>query len=293
MAKIHIIDDLVWAVRSPPLMVIPEQSCHWYNSDFYNGLFNSSGDWLPGLEHDPGKIQDIIDAEKDKRLGNYFETLWASWIHASERFELIERNLQIIENGKTLGELDFIVFDRKNNKVWHWELAVKFYLGVGDTRQHKNWYGPAKKDRLDLKIKHLVNHQTVLCQHEVTKKVLDAKSIKVDGSAVILKGRLFYPSDNKIHQSPQHANSDHNMSRWMKMSEIETIFQRGEMFYPLIGEGWMATVDTAKLKQALSLEGIFNGIDNGEYRLPMLLSVVKNRVESEKVFLVQSDWDEE
>lgn len=287
----QLVNDLIWAIRSPPMMVMPEQPCHWYNDDFYNDLFDTSSDWFSELARDPDKIQAIIEEEKDKRLGNYFETLWASWIDASSRFELIERNLQIFENGKTLGELDFIVADRENNKILHWELAVKFYLGIGQTQHHKNWYGPAKKDRLDLKINHLLNHQTVLCQQDVTKKLLESKNIKVDGSAVILKGRLFYPSDNVNHQSPQFANNGHCRSRWIKLSDLKNSFYSGEMFYPLIGEGWMAGVDPAKLERALILEDIISRMNNGEYRLPMLLSVVIKKVESERVFVVQSDWD--
>lgn len=287
----HLVNDLAWAIRSPPLIVLQSPSCFWYDSDFYSDLFNSSSDWFCELERDSKKLQERMDAQKDKRLGNYFETLWASWIDASERFELIERNLQIFENGQTLGELDFIVRDRKTDKVLHWELAVKFYLGVDDTRLHKNWHGPAKKDRLDLKLNHLINHQTVLCQLDATKKALELKNIKVDSSAVILKGCLFYPSDDKIHSSPQDANSNHCRSRWMKLSELGAHFYNDEAFYPLIGQGWMASVDTEKLKQALCLEEFIKSIDNAQYRLPVLLSVVKKGLETEKVFVVQNDWD--
>lgn len=289
MSKSHLIDDLIWAVRSPPLIVMPGSDCQWYDSDFYRDLYDSSADWFAEMRRHPERVKALVAAQNDKRLGKLFETLWAAFLDESERFEIVEQNLQIIDGAKTLGELDLIVVDKKTKQMLHWELAVKFYLGFGDTRQWKNWFGPAKKDRLDLKMSHLINHQTNLSQHAAVKKVLKAKKIKIDNSAVILKGCLFYPPDSMDDETPQYANVDHCRSRWTRLSDLAHSFKSEVQFYPLIGEGWMASLDATHFEKMYSASEIINHIKSGGYRLPLLVSVIQQGFESEKIFIVQDD----
>ena len=290
MIKNHLINDLIWAVKSPPLIVMPEKSCLWYDNNFYLDLYHSSEEWFSALSNNPEKVQSLVDAQKDKRLGKLFETLWAAYLDDSDRFEIIEQNLQIIDGDKTLGELDLIVIDQQTKKMLHWELAVKFYLGVGDTRQWKNWFGPAKKDRLDLKMNHLINHQTTLCQHEVTKKVLRSKNIKIDQSAVIMKGCLFYPDKSKKNEPPEYASVDHCRSRWVRLSDCEGSLSKEAVYCPLIGEGWMAGLTSKHYKETFSLAEMIERMNKRLYRLPLLISVVIQGVEREKLFIVQDDW---
>lgn len=300
----HLIKDLIWAVQSPPLIVLPNEqlspSCEWYSSEFYLDLYNTSSDWFAEVSRHPEKIQMLVDEQKDKRLGKLFETLWAAYLNDSERFEIVEQNLQIIENGKTLGELDLIVVDLKTNKMLHWELAVKFYLGMGDTSQWRNWYGPSRKDRLDLKMSHLLNHQTILCQHETTKKILKSKNIKIDNCAVIMKGCLFYPSidgnnseaggTSDICKVPQYANEDHCRSRWAYLSKLNESASQSSRFYPLIGKGWMASLGVDEIDETYTAAEIKQRIDKGDYRLPLLLSVLEKGIEIEKIFIVNDEW---
>ena len=105
----------------------------------------------------------------------------------------MQRNLPIREGGDTLGELDFIIRDNLSGLNYHWEVAVKFYLGVADTHQCDNWHGPGKRDRLDIKLAHLRDRQSPICQRVQTQAVLREMAIDIAGCAVILKGRLFYP----------------------------------------------------------------------------------------------------
>ena len=302
MIKNHLFNDLVWAVSSPPLIVMPSETCLWYSSEFYRDLYHSSADWFSELERYPEKLQALVEKQKDKRMGKLFETLWAAYLNDSERFEIVEHGLQIIDGGKTLGEIDFIVVDKKTHKMLHWELAVKFYLGIGDTRVWENWYGPAKKDRLDLKMNHLVDHQTKLSLHEATKKVLREKKIKIDNSGVILKGCLFYPSNNgssdnsasgnQVNDAPKFASSDHCKSRWLRLSDCGTSLKHDDVYYPLVGEGWMASLDSTQLEMTYTQSEIINVMTNGKYRLPLLISVIKQGLEVEKIFIVQDDWQQ-
>jgi hypothetical protein len=68
-----------------------------------------------------------------------------------------------------LGEFDFIIFDRKTQKINHVEVAVKFYLGHQNYNQSTckpikknlplhnwhNWVGPNFRDTLAIKMRHL------------------------------------------------------------------------------------------------------------------------------------------
>lgn len=287
----HLINDLAWAISSPPLLVLHETDPAWYDSAFYRELFESSSQWFQAQDKNPRTITRQIEAQKDKRLGNYFETLWAIWIEASERFELIERNLQVIEQGRTIGELDFIVFDRELEKTLHWEVAVKFYLGRGDTFRHENWLSPAKKDRLDRKLDHLMNHQTRLCRHEVARRALAERGISIDAAAVILKGCLFYQAGFP-ELPPKAANADHCRRRWMFLSELENNYDNSVLVSPLIGSGWMAARNLVDTSDYISVAMLLEAIKSGKYHLPLLISLIKSPTETERLFVVQDDWDQ-
>jgi hypothetical protein len=122
--------DLAWAISSPPLVLQPDQSCRWPDSRWYQCAYEESLPWFRKVDEDPSELEDMLDKQKDRRLGKVFETLWLYWFSHHPRYEVIENNLQIIVDGETLGEIDFIVFDKVSNQMVHWEVAVKFYLGA-------------------------------------------------------------------------------------------------------------------------------------------------------------------
>ena len=95
-----------------------------------------------------------LDVPKNIRLGQRMEYFMEASIKASQRYELIAKNLQIIHNKKTLGEIDFLIRDLKENKVIHLELVYKFYLfdPLYSENKYACWIGPNRKDSLPLKI---------------------------------------------------------------------------------------------------------------------------------------------
>ena len=80
-------------------------------------------------------IMDWDDSQHDYRfrLGRYFESLWHDVLADHRIFPLVESNLTLQGDGRTLGELDLLVGSKQ---LEHWELAVKLYLCVGD--QHRS-----------------------------------------------------------------------------------------------------------------------------------------------------------
>ena len=299
----HIVRDLAWAIASPPLIMQPGEDCLWYDDVWYQNLYKTSQAWFDEQDIAPDELQEKLDSQKDRRLGRYFETLWAFWLEKSPRYELLEQNLALRDEGKTLGELDFLVIDKKSGKCLHWEVAVKFYLGVGELRQHNCWHGPGKKDRLDLKVEHLRNHQSVIARRSQTKQLLKEKGYVVDDCGVILKGRLFYPLENLNGiASPEGANPNHLRSYWITMSDlIERCSEAEEnklRFSPLLGYGWMAHVEPNMIKCGhgapwYNLDELKKLLNNGDYRLPLHLLQSDEKAYQIRFFLVSDDWMKE
>ncbi len=103
--------DLAWAVSSPPLVSKLTDSCLWPESEWFQQLYEQSLPWLLAVDDDPAELDALIAEQKDRRLGKYFETLWLFWLRHNQPYQLIENNLQVIIDGETVGEIDFIVFD--------------------------------------------------------------------------------------------------------------------------------------------------------------------------------------
>lgn len=242
------------------------------------------------LDQDPVKLESMLAAQKDRRLGNYFETLWAFALELNPRYQLLERNLQINDGQNTLGEMDFIVLDNKTGRCAHWELAIKFYLGAGDTTNQAAWHGPGKKDRLDLKVGHLLSRQTLLSAHPVAKAALQQRAIKIDDCAVIFKGRLFYPWQQSGPEFyPQSANTTHFRGKWLKRERFLQVYDADARFLPLIRSGWMAGVP-AQRARVYTTGGLIRRIDAGDYRFPLYVSRFEGEIERERLFIVDNNW---
>jgi len=106
-------------------------------------------------------------------LGKRMESFFELAIKHTRRYKLIASNIQIIENKVTLGELDFILYDKDCNKPIHVELVYKIYikdplLGA----QQKMLIGPNRKDSFYEKLEKINSRQLPLLDHHATRKVL-------------------------------------------------------------------------------------------------------------------------
>jgi hypothetical protein len=258
---------------------------------FLKEMYQAIEAQLRQLDHDPVKLESLLSAQKDQRLGNYFETLWAYALELNPRYRLIERNLQINDGERTLGEMDFIVVDNETGRYAHWELAIKFYLGTGNTVNHDAWHGPAKKDRLDLKVSHLLSRQVLLSTHPVARAKLEERGIVIDDCAVILKGRLFYPWQQRGgEQTPLAANPAHPRGHWLTRQQLLKSYDAKARFEPLIGGGWMAKNPTIRESDGYSIDGLMELIEQAEVRLPMHVARLEGASELERLFIVDNNW---
>jgi hypothetical protein len=289
--KHRCVADLAWAVSSPPLLWYGGEDCTWFSDAWYLEQYKVIEKQLHRLDQDPAGLECLLSAQKDQRLGNYFETLWAYALELNPRYQLVERNLQINDGERTLGEMDFIVRDNDSGRYAHWELAIKFYLGIGNTRYHGAWHGPGKKDRLDLKVDHLLSRQVLLSAHPVARSLLKKRGIVIDDGAVILKGRLFYPWQQQgAEQFPLSANPSHPVGHWLTRRQLLASYDAGARFEPLIRSGWMAKNPTTQETDGCTAEGLIALVDAGQYRLPMQVARLEGAAEAERLFIVDNDW---
>ncbi|MFN2424357.1 MAG: DUF1853 family protein [Cryomorphaceae bacterium] len=135
-----------------------------------------------------------IDEGGAVRLGHMAERYFAAWLAAHPRYESRVQNLQVISDGRTLGEIDFIVDDLRAGETLHIELAYKIYvLRISDGGAE--WVGPNGKDSLRGKLQKLRSRQFPLVAHPICRKALDAIGIASEAlrPAACIKGQLYVP----------------------------------------------------------------------------------------------------
>lgn len=186
--------DLAWLILNPALIQPGKYRClaesHRHGDFAYDFVIPSSR-WQARAWHAFAPVLaqgkqitpalDRLHASKHKqRLGLYFERLMYFWLTHSPLHEVIAKGLSVrqFSNKSTLGECDYLVFDKSTQQLQHWEVAVKFYLGVSyknaTEKSKMAWLGPNLKDRLDLKIHHTLNHQLPLSASAEAQLAFDA-----------------------------------------------------------------------------------------------------------------------
>lgn len=300
--------DLAWAVSSPPVISQPSQSCLWPDARWYRRVYEESLPWLHKIDEDPSELVALFENQKDRRLGKVFESLWFYWFSHHPRYEMIESNIQIIVDGETLGEIDFIVLDKVTKQMVHWEVAVKFYLGVGETSEMSNWYGPNCHDRLDIKVRHMMQRQSMVGKDQRVRQWLKQKGLFIDQCAVILKGRLYYPwnslMENSVQdagqlkpqdlltnlRSPPQCSSNHMFSWWFNESQFDREFDNKQCFVPLIKQGWMENISTFSEDDLYTKNSLFKTISDNKLRLPLQVQICNPCHSWDRVFLVDEKW---
>ena len=171
-----------------------------------------------------------------RRLGLYAEALLHAALQHADSIELLAHHSPIHINTnraqsaarQTIGELDYIWRDRSNQQVWHWELAVKFYLYVpqaGGPLDADRYVGLQQRDTLARKSAKMRDQQLPLsAMPEVTQQL----GLHVDHVAAYVKGWLFYPlqgrhwDDYVPAAAPAQAilNPRHLKGWWLKYADF-------------------------------------------------------------------------
>jgi hypothetical protein len=138
------------------------------------------------------------------RLGHLVEKIVSVLIKSSTNYNVLYENIQVIEDKKTIGEIDFIIQNIITMQLIHMELAYKFYLFDPSISSEliQNWIGPNRNDSLIEKIDKLKRKQFPLLYHNCTPHKL--KDIVIDEvqQALCLLVSLYIPYEYKGNFNP-------------------------------------------------------------------------------------------
>jgi len=158
------------------------------------------------------------------RLGMFVEQTIFQSIEQNPNTELIAKNLQIIENGITIGEIDCLF--KENEFYTHLEIVYKFYLF--DPRINKDeincWIGPNRKDSLIEKLDKLRDKQFPLLYHPQTKEILNELNLNANQftQKVCFKAQLYVPF-NHFQENYNLINPSCIVGYYYRLNELTAL----------------------------------------------------------------------
>lgn len=282
------VKDLAWAILSPTLMQThnPEQN---FSADFFQKAYQ---DFLPHLEKldlDPEPLRDFLNKGDDKRLGPYFERLWIYWLDHNDQYKCLAHNQQIQDKNRTLGEMDLIVKNHQTQQIEHWELSIKFYLGIPPFNQASNWIGPSLRDRLDIKYKQLTGKQLLLPRNKTAQQFCNQQGWKIQQSRSISKGCLFYPYPLR-NEHPSIISTHHLKGYWTTQHQFAKEFNRLSLkgIWQLNKKSWM----NLESNEYYDPEEFTKLLAHDEIKLPCQFLIEHNHA-IDRLFIVSDQWQQQ
>ncbi len=160
-------------------------------------------------EIDPKAVLEINIPEK-LRLGHKMEHLFKNCLKGQVYYELLAHNIPIKRDNRTIGEMDFLLRDNRDNQILHLELTYKFYL-IDPTLGEPVYQliGPNRNDTFFSKLEKLKNTQfkipfTAEGKEQLSKLDIGTENIKQEAC---FKAQLFTPyKRSKISINPLNTN---------------------------------------------------------------------------------------
>lgn len=290
-----LIRDLAWVIASPPLIGGQIDNCWWTDASFWQQAIREIQPKILQFDKKPQALNELLYHQRDRRLGHRFETLLSIWFINNPRYQILQQNLAIQTKTGTLGEFDFIIKDLLTNKVQHWEVACKFYLGLPNTKNIENWHGPMLKDRLAIKYKKLQTHQSHLSFKAESIKILSELDIKIDQHICLMKGRLFYPLSHNHYDKPTLVSSTHLHGWWAKPNSFIRNKKRSNYRWkPLSKQQWLANQYISPTEQSYNATEIVEYFLVRDQQHPLCIAGFEHEgelpQEIERGFLVAENW---
>lgn len=223
-----------------------EQYLYWkrHNSLFLKPLIQSIES--VNLKHFQELNSDIFsDFEAKLRLGKKVERFFSFALKDHPRFKILAENLQIIENGITKGELDFIIEDLESAEVFHLEMVHKFYLHIPKEGQRAEdcLIGPNLKDSLNQKLRKLKKHQFPLIQDPFCMKTLRNRGL----DAEMMSQKLLFTAEifesKKQSMESDIINKNCVSGYWQSLQNFKNSHQKGDLYHLPIKSEWLTNPD--------------------------------------------------
>lgn len=233
--KYPVVRDLVWVMISPSLLQAAPAGQTLVTDCWCRRIYTTHEQHLRDLDENPAPLLQVLSQNKSHRLGIYFESLLRYWLKNILHVPQLQHNVPVFEQHKvsgkrTLGEFDFLFRIAEKQPLQHWEAAVKFYLQKTDAEGKSYWVGPGGRDRLDIKLDRLFQHQLKLSALPQAKECLKCAEAEFVQPAAFIKGYLFYPldEDGKFSLPSNHEkdlapfvlSENHQQGWWLRWREV-------------------------------------------------------------------------
>lgn len=278
---------LAWLCRAPSLTTTP------LDFDLAHYLPDDLDLRLAALDRNPAPLLQVLADNPSSRLGFYFEGLYHFLLTDILGWPLLLKNSQVRREGRTLGELDFIIHNPVDDRIEHHEIAVKFYLGFPSADATATlWYGPNANDRLDIKTRRLINHQCALTRRPETRELLQSHGItSAPEPRLFMPGYLFYPVQTDL-APPSHSPANHARGRWCR---IESLNRATTQYWDcLVKPHWLGPLQSVQAPDHARTSGALDDIAAGG--APRLFAVMAPRgrgdgwEEVDRYFVVPARW---
>ena len=178
----------------------------------------------------------------DQKLGHLYEDALGCLLEASPQYDVLCRNLQLEDaNGRTVGELDYLLEDIAAGELIHLELAVKFYLAV-ESDHGLELPGPDPRDNYFNKLAKMRDHQLTLAQQygDLFPSVCEGRRVV---TRQLVYGCLFDHVHAAKPAAPEFLHPEARRGKWLHVSECEVFFGSGTRLEFIPKALWPVSLD--------------------------------------------------
>ncbi|MBW7875757.1 MAG: DUF1853 family protein [Candidatus Cloacimonetes bacterium] len=238
----QILSEVAWILSASDLMLDTKDElltdASWCQK-LYQNILNSKSLQKELLLVMPKLLSERARA---RRLGRYYE-LVLSFLIALHFREGLFHSIQIVDQGRTLGELDFLIDTGQGYE--HWEVCLKYYcrFGIGDQMRH--WRGPNGIDRLDIKWQKLIARQLAVPENQEAISVLQKMGLRVSRSRLFVRGILFHPIHPGTFSVPYPVHPNHQAEKYWIDGDMDCTdlpLEPGQRLFAPHRTQWLSTV---------------------------------------------------
>lgn len=291
--------ELLWCIGSPALLYQNPNKGRfqfltqdWYDESWINRL-----DWIFELDENPEPLIEFLKSDHKQLLGKRFERLIHFWFEQHPRIKLLAQGVQVFDDKKTIGEIDFLFKDLDSGETFHLEVACKFYLSSNNSGQWKDFIGPNGKDRLLNKIDK-THEQLDLFNREAAQFILRELSAAKPTPIFMIKGALFYhPNNIAKAKPPKWASPSYHSGWYLKVNELHLLSKEANWLV-LNKKQWLTTVHENHDQQVLTTEELteYMTVHFKKYKYALSVAQVidlgEGYDEISRGFVVHARWPE-
>jgi hypothetical protein len=251
--------------------------------------------WLQQLDKSPKGIDTFIEEHHSKRLGRYFENLLHYYFAFHPNIEILEVGKQVFKGKITLGEMDFILKNKKTQEIIHLETAVKYFAKEIDKSDFRHFICPNGTRNFGDKLDKTFGKQLRITELIETQEFLKSSGYLPIKSYHFIKGILFYHPSELKNFKHEGLNIKHLKSWWIYQNETSTLNEESKYrvvhklkwLSPEIEENTKELLTKSELIELLNTH--FEIISQGQLIIEYYYAK-PNWIEKSRGFVLDNNW---